>query len=85
MTNEYFKMTTRTIMVIAALTAVLLPQSSRPQINPCGSKSQGFAPASPESQGVWDESLRSLANTVRGCVERDEIIGAKLPISRSRC
>jgi CubicO group peptidase (beta-lactamase class C family) len=72
----------RTLAVITALVAVLPHPPSRGQISP--SKSLDFALASPESQGISDESLRSLASGVRGYVERDEITGAELLVIKNR-
>lgn len=77
-------MRTRTLLMTAVLAIVLLPHPARAQINPHSSESVDFAPASPESQRVPGESLRSLASAVRGYVERDEIIGAELLVIKNR-
>jgi len=77
-------MTVKTLMVIVAFATLLLPRPSRAEIEPGRSENQPFAPASPESQGISGENLRSLADIVRGYVERDEITGAELLVIKNR-
>src|SRR5512136_748793 len=76
-------MKARTILAIVAL-AIAMPLSSPGGINTQLSKNQTFEPASPESQGISDESLRLLASAVRGYVERDEVTGAELLVIKNR-
>lgn len=77
-------MTARCLVVIAALAIVVLVQQSGGQIHRTKSEGLPFSPATPESQGMSDDTLRLLASAVRGYVEHDEITGAELLVIKNR-
>jgi CubicO group peptidase (beta-lactamase class C family) len=43
-----------------------------------------FAPATPESQGLDPAALKSLAESIRGYVEQDTVVGAELAVIKNR-